>query len=684
MRKITFINDAEPPLSAENLNQLQENIEDGIEESEDNLQTQIDALVEENAKYKAQIPTGHKKTDSVQLTDSAGGLAIENVAVWGGMSQETYEGKNMLSYESKSVTQNGLSINAEKNGVISLKGTTTATINVGIDLEPIKVVGEYKLSGYTRNDNYVQLYYKDVNGTLKYKAFKDSPTINFEEGDTLYQIFVYINAVGTTLNEKLYLQLEKGITATSYEPYCGGQASPNPDYPQAIHCVTGNCNAKMHNKNFFNKTSVTFTAGKGLNVDTGELRDASSYEWATSDFVAIQKTKNAVIQGKLVNGNWTETICWYDENQNYIGGATYTNTNTNNVYHITSNVDFCYVRFTKHSSYYDADTVQLEIGTTATSYKDFAENLYDSSTITTGKYLTQNGQPTSISNWNTTDYIPVKALGIYTYSGLTAVGTAPYSCYYDSNKTFVSSFKQAVGENTITIPENISYVRFSIASADINTFSLVKENQAPLTLGNIELYDGDKITIEYTEQAGYKKVTGANVVKKFKKYVFTGNENYTKSSLSDENWFCGYCTDDMSRLNMLEGTNMKASRFSQIGHYGTIKDKDCINYTKQFHVRIGAQYLEENSVIGFKKLLKKWYDAGEPLSVVYKLATPETTSITDTTLLAQLETLINMKTYKEITNIETEGADLNPVLEFDYSKDLTTIINELQQAVLNS
>ena len=35
------------------------------------------------------------------------------------------------------------------------------------------------------------------------------------------------------------IQIEKGSTATSYEPYVGGTASPNPDYPQAVNVVTG-------------------------------------------------------------------------------------------------------------------------------------------------------------------------------------------------------------------------------------------------------------------------------------------------------------------------------------------------------------------------------------------------------------------------------------------------------------
>ena len=125
------------------------------------------------------------------------------------------------------------------------------------------------------------------------------------------------------------------------------------------------------------------------------------------------------------------------------------------------------------------------------------------------------------------------------------------------------------------------------------------------------------------------------------------------------------------------GTIMKASRFSRIGMYTTITDSECIAYSRQFHVRVNAQDLVENSAEAWKNLLKTWYDAGEPLYVVYPLAEPITTPITDPTLLSQLETLINMKTYKQITNIEATGSDLAPVLEFQYSKDLQTVIDSI-------
>lgn len=89
-------------------------------------------------------------------------------------------------------------------------------------------------------------------------------------------------------------------------------------------------------------------------------------------------------------------------------------------------------------------------------------NLYDPADRTTGVYLTVSGGEASSDQWSISDYIPVVAGEKYLYNGITNAGNAPYSAYFDENKNFVSTFKQAIGENTITIPQDVAYARFSL------------------------------------------------------------------------------------------------------------------------------------------------------------------------------------------------------------------------------
>lgn len=62
---------------------------------------------------------------------------------------------------------------------------------------------------------------------------------NFPTGATQIGIMLYFSRVGDTIHQGdtvtySNIQLEIGSNKTSYEPYTGGQPSPNPDYPQEI------------------------------------------------------------------------------------------------------------------------------------------------------------------------------------------------------------------------------------------------------------------------------------------------------------------------------------------------------------------------------------------------------------------------------------------------------------------
>lgn len=89
----------------------------------------------------------------------------------------------------------------------------------------------------------------------------------------------------------------------------------------------------------------------------------------------------------------------------------------------------------------------------------------------TGQYLTSTGAFANSEVWSITKYIPLSDLMSYEYSGLSDVGASPYSCFYDSNKAFLSSFKQATGRNTLTVPDGAKFVKISLRNADIPSFA---------------------------------------------------------------------------------------------------------------------------------------------------------------------------------------------------------------------
>jgi hypothetical protein len=73
------------------------------------------------------------------------------------------------------------------------------------------------------------------------------------------------------------------------------------------------------------------------------------------------------------------------------------------------------------------------------------------------------------------------------------------------------------------------------------------------------------------------------------------------------------------------------------------------------------------------------------VKVYYRLSTPTTTEITDTTLIGQLENILKMHTNKNVTNfsIVPTGTNAEPTAEVEYRVDLETVIGNIQTAILS-
>ena len=88
------------------------------------------------------------------------------------------------------------------------------------------------------------------------------------------QLFIGILGATTNVDCNFAIQIEKGPTATSYEPYTGGIPSPNPDYPQEVEVVTGNVEVTISNEN--NSESKTLPVSLG-NIELCKIGDYQDY-----------------------------------------------------------------------------------------------------------------------------------------------------------------------------------------------------------------------------------------------------------------------------------------------------------------------------------------------------------------------------------------------------------------------
>lgn len=194
-----------------------------VSDLNDLIHTKAPAIVEEATSGK-----------EITVNDSADGMRLQGMNVYGKSWQETTTGKNLINadeyylrfkqsdgtYKAKTVILNDIRVPLDKfvgkDVTLSVKATVaTGTTNVYIAayINSKRINGSYVASGLTGKST---LKVTPVSST-------DYFIISYGSGND-----------DVTFSE---LQLELGSVATSYEPYTGGKPSPSPEYPQEIESV---------------------------------------------------------------------------------------------------------------------------------------------------------------------------------------------------------------------------------------------------------------------------------------------------------------------------------------------------------------------------------------------------------------------------------------------------------------
>ena len=144
-------------------------------------------------------------------------------------------------------------------------------------------------------------------------------------------------------------------------------------------------------------------------------------------------------------------------------------------------------------------------------------NLFVKSTASRGWWISNTGVLNADGGWGYSDYIDVSGMKNYIASGFTNLGISPATCFYDSNKTFISGVasknqnSQDSKRKTLPIPSNAKYMRFSFALADIDT---------------LKIEQGTKATA-YSPAPEDDEINGQNLVSNLPSNWEQGSINYT-------------------------------------------------------------------------------------------------------------------------------------------------------------
>ena len=287
------------------------------------------------------------------ITDSDNGK-IQDMIIYGRSSQFTTTGKNLA---------NGQNVKCYINSSTSICGVTNNDTGMVIDASKLTNV---TISTRSIQDRYrigcVDTVPTDAKIVTCYNGRKKDGTKDSYTIDTKDYNYLIVNA--TKLED---IQVEKGSEATSYEPYTGGIPSPSPDYPQEIKRVV-NPVVKVCRKNLWNPIAGGFIS----NLD-GSITAVAKSHVATTDFIKTNGKDIAVIARNFsleIKDAFAYRIGFYDAEKKWIKNIIPSDGNkySINTFNIT---DAEYIRVSAPSGVYD--TIQIEIGSEATSYEPYTE-----------------------------------------------------------------------------------------------------------------------------------------------------------------------------------------------------------------------------------------------------------------------------------------------------------------------
>jgi hypothetical protein len=465
-----------------------------------------------------------------------------------------------------------------------------------------------------------------------------------------------------------------GTNETNWEPYTGGIPSPNPDYPQPIHIVSGDNTIEICGKNLFDKNNpriVNRLPADGGSITTGS-NYVSSYLPAKEGDIFTLSTQSNLLDTYasiyFVSEELNNATTWLARTQRRGGATSITATAPQNTKYVCFYMIYSNNQTTINSL---LETIQVEKSNEATTYESYTgntqlislgvENLFDkdNATIEIGT-IGPNGSLDYSTARLRAYYFEVKENTKYTISTSSSdLKFVPY--YYNSSKTFISydnGWKDF--PYTFTTPANTKYLALLFKnSTDTPSVDMI---------GNLQLEKGSKANsyseygkepIELCKIGDYQdyiyKDNGTWYLhKEIGKVVLDGSENWVlKSTYQGINQFqitktdVYYANDNVSRILSNYYKGVKYTNSWTIDYSITIADN---------LIRIMS------STISTKEAFQTWLQSHNT-SVYYVLATPTDTEITDETLIGQLDNLQNLNSYNPTTNIMQENNDKPFILD---------------------
>lgn len=185
---------------------------------------------------------------------------VDDIRLDGDTDQQTYSGKNLFNINTVPTWIGGDTTYSVSGNTFHVEGKWFIGIRMNVEQSTDYYVSATRknLSSASASGN-ISIY--ELNQSTSIRTLgKENGTFN--SGNRTGVFIVFYCGSGTEGNYADFenIQIEKGTSQTSYEPYVGGIPSPNPDYPQDVQVVTGEQTVEVHGKNLFDKVAEVATS----------------------------------------------------------------------------------------------------------------------------------------------------------------------------------------------------------------------------------------------------------------------------------------------------------------------------------------------------------------------------------------------------------------------------------------
>jgi len=262
------------------------------------------------------------------------------------------------------------------------------------------------------------------------------------------------------------------------------------------------------------------------------------------------------------------------------------------------------------------DNIRDIVGVQGVNVSRTGKNLFSGQNITERSYITSSGDIKNTGGWNVSDYIPVSANTVYTFTPNTTGGNMAHNAFYDSNKNLLGV--SPTSNFTFTTPVNCKFVRLSFRSS---SYDIQFEHGNTAT--PYEPYTGNTYPITFGQtvySANLDVLTGKlSITHAYR--IYNGSEDWRISSTGNNYYI------EIGVNAMIQDTII-ANEFENPHRAPTVDYIGIYNTSKFIQVRPSTAELDLQA-------WKTWLNSNN-LKVVYELANPIEVQLTPT----QITTLI--------------------------------------------